>query len=389
MRLEGLVRQILALSIALAILAFSASALEQLKIPQACSGGWTNCNYAAGNDNNKATASAGSSNVTGSWYSYFNFGAGTIINKVVLRAEFFASSPSGFAEISASGDGGRIFSKKHRIGGNMVETLYIIDITNDTQWTYDKLNNSNLRVNATCFSQNKNTTTCNLDLLAMVVTYTPFDFSTTITPQGNSIEKNSSTSAQIQLGLLSGISQPVGLYVTGCPAFSTCSLGLREGTPTFSTTLNIITGKQTLSGNYSLLITAYGKTTWIVRKAVYALEVKNLTGTSNCTRTSPNVTITPSTLNGTAGTTLSYTARVQNMDSTTCGNSTFLLYTESPWTVQSNPRVEISPGTYRSALLNLRSNINATPGEYNFTSVALNLNASAYKGTAQGIYKII
>lgn len=153
--------------------------------PSACSGQWTSCSNAFANDANRATASvSATSNKSGIWNNYgLSITQGSTINRVNVRADFFASRTSGFINVKVSGDSGLTYGPSHIVGGNTAEQTFNIDVTNDIAWTPNNLNNTNFRVKVTCFRSDgtaagrfngiSTNPTCNLDWVPVNVTYTP------------------------------------------------------------------------------------------------------------------------------------------------------------------------------------------------------------------------
>ena len=157
----------------IAILVYGVQAFNS---PSACSGQWTSCSNAFSDNTNSATASvSGTANKSGIWNDYgFSLSSSDQINKVVVRADFFASKTSGYIVVRVSGDGGLTYGPSHTVGGNTAEQSFFIDVTNDLSWAPSKLNNSNLRVNVTCSKIGGGANpTCNLDWIPVNVTYTP------------------------------------------------------------------------------------------------------------------------------------------------------------------------------------------------------------------------
>ena len=251
--------------------------LQSNNSPTACSGQWTSCTNAFGNDLSRAIASVTSnSNKTGAWNNYgFSIPNSASINNVIVRTDFFASNVRGYINVRVSGDGGNIFGPSHVVGGNTVEQTYLIDVTNDLGWSGSKLNNTNFRVNVTCFKKSSGSNpTCNLDWAPVNVTYTLFDFSVGVNPS-NSIITQPGNSAQttVTVSLLGGNSQNIVLSQTGCPPSSTCNFNPGSGNPTYISNLTVTTGLATSAGTYNINVTGTGdgKT----RSTIYTVNVSD------------------------------------------------------------------------------------------------------------------
>ena len=121
--------------------------------PAACGGQWTSCSNAFADNLNRATASVtGSAMKSGLWNGYgFSMPGSASIDQVIVRADFYASKSTGYLKLQASDDGGASFGSAHTVGGNTAEQTFLIDVTSDRSWTPAKLNDANLRINATCF----------------------------------------------------------------------------------------------------------------------------------------------------------------------------------------------------------------------------------------------
>jgi len=110
-----------------------------------------------------------------------------------------------------------------------------------------------------------------------------------------------------------------------------------------------------------------------------------------CTRGDPNVLISPSSDNGTAGETLQYTVDVTNGDTSVCGSSDFDLSSEIPtgWTDSfGTDPLTIGPGATEQSAYNITSNVLENPGVFLFNITAQNLN-SLDTGTDGAIYVVV
>lgn len=371
----------------LVVLTVAVFAVSVNNSPTACSGQWTNCLNAFSDNTNSATASVSSSNnKTGTWNNYgFSIPNSAIIDSVKVGADFFASNVRGYINVRISGDGGVTFGPSHEVGGNTAEQTFIINVTNDVAWTPSKLNNTNLRVNVTCFKQGSGSNpTCRLDWIPVNVTYTPFDFSVSVNPGSSTVTPGNSAQTNVTVTLLGGSSQNVALSHANCPPSSTCTFNPTSGNPTFKPTFTVATTSSTPIGTYNINITGAGdgKT----RNTIYTLTVN-----SACIRSNPTVLITPGSQNGTAGSTLVYTTSVTNTDSSECGSSTFNMTATIPanWSGSFvNSTLTISPGSSPTTTFSLTSNTTATSGDYTFTNKATNNNAPSFSGNDTAVYHV-
>ena len=262
-------------TIIMSVLAIAVIALTSSNSPTACGGQWTSCSNAFADDASRATASPSQS---GRWNNYgFSTGNGAIINNVTIRADFFATRTSGFINVKVSGDNGATYGPGHVVGGNTAEQTFIIDVTNDLNWTPSMLSNSNFRVNVTCTKQGGGANpTCDLDWVPVNVTYTPFDFSVSSNPSNSSVIQGSNATTTATATLLSGNSQTVSLSYSGCPTNALCSFNPSSGTPTYNSVFTIQTATPngtTPAGTYNITLSGFGdgKT----RSTNYALTVTN------------------------------------------------------------------------------------------------------------------
>ena len=242
--------------------------------PATCSGQWTSCTNAFVDDANRATATPSTTaNKTGIWNNYgINIPSSASIDSVLIRADFFASKANGYINIRASNNGGAALGPSHVVGGNTAEQTFWVDVTNDFAWTPAMLANNNFRVNVTCFrlSGSKNPT-CNLDWVPVDVTYTPFDYSVSISPASGNVTPGNSTDTTLTAILLGGVSQPVNLSYSGCPAFATCSFNTTNGSPTYNSLFTAATTNNITVGNYTITLTGTGDGK--VRSLNYTLNV--------------------------------------------------------------------------------------------------------------------
>ena len=295
----GLVLILLILIISLGLFLnsiFTGRLIEEIRSPSSCSGYWSSCANAFNDDSSRATASTKGSLKSGIWRNYnLNIPQSATIEKVSLRADFFASSNNGYIDIKVSNDGGVTWGNSHIVGGNNVEKAYLIDITNDRNWSYSSFSNVALAVNVSCFKQSggKNPL-CYLDWLPINVSYTPFDFSLSINLSGNSVSQGGSTSTLISVSSLGGISQPVSLLQTGCPSGALCDITPSSGNPPFNSRLSINTSTSTPIGEH--LITIIGSGDGKTRSSGFILNVTS-TQTNGMQNQTQNVSSPPTNTN--------------------------------------------------------------------------------------------
>ncbi len=354
--------------------------------PGSCNGQWTSCSNAFADNVNKATASVtGSVNKSGIWNNYgFLINDSSKIDSVRVRADFFASKMSGRANVRVSGDGGLTYGPSHIIGGNTAEQTFWINVTNDLSWIGSKLSNGNLKVNVTCFkSGSGGNPTCNLDYVPVEVLYAPFDFSVSASPASGSVVQGNNISTTAVVNLLSGLSEQVNLSYFGCPSSSTCSFSTQSGNPSFNSTFRVATTLSSPTGTYNINIT--GTSASLSRTAVYTLTINPA-----CIRGTPSVLIQPDSQSGTNGTTLIYSTRVNNTDSSACSSSIFSLSRGIPtgWSAFfNNNSFSLTPGTVKIVNFTITSNGSATSGNYTFNNTALNQN-SGLSGLDNAIYSV-
>jgi VCBS repeat-containing protein len=285
-------RKLVLVIMMLLVLSITASADLVGKSPVTCSGAasaWTNCGNAFGNNVNQSTASVSASvNRTSQWRDYgFSIANSATIDSVVVRADYFGSSASNARiNVKVSTDGGSTWGPNHVIGNTTTERSYFINVTGDFSWTAAKLNNSNLRVNVTCFRLAGNPT-CNLDWIPVNVTYTPFDFSVSVTPTSGSSAQGTNTTTTVNVTKTVGIGQTVSLSTSGCPTGATCQFNPSSGTASYSSTLTLAAGVTTPAGVHVVTVEGAGdgKTrsvnyTWTVTDSLITSVVATATPTS-------------------------------------------------------------------------------------------------------------
>jgi kumamolisin len=111
-----------------------------------------------------------------------------------------------------------------------------------------------------------------------------------------------------------------------------------------------------------------------------------------CIRANPTVQISPSSQQGSKGSTLSYTVFVTNNDSLTCSSSSFRLTKTMPsgfTSVLQNSTLVITPNQTVPTSLSVRSSSTSTAGNHSFQVAATNTQNSVLKGSASGTYVVL
>ena len=87
---------------------FTGRLIEEIRSPSSCSGYWSSCANAFADDSSRSSALAkGDTKKSGIWRNYNLLIPGSAtIEKVSLRADFFASAGNGYLDIRVSNDGG-------------------------------------------------------------------------------------------------------------------------------------------------------------------------------------------------------------------------------------------------------------------------------------------
>ncbi|MBI3413105.1 MAG: hypothetical protein HY051_03430 [Candidatus Aenigmarchaeota archaeon] len=80
---------------------------------------------------------------------------------------------NGYLDIRISGDGGKTYGPSHIIRGTLGEKTYLINVTDDFEWTPEKLNSTNFVINATCFKNSFSEVECRLDWMPVQVSFVP------------------------------------------------------------------------------------------------------------------------------------------------------------------------------------------------------------------------
>ena len=311
------------------IFALIVFAVSSQNSPTACAGQWSSCTNAFANDANRATFTATNTlNGSGRWNNFgFSIPNSAQIDSVKVRADFFASNVRGFINVRVSGDGGLTYGSSHIVGGNTAEQTFNIDVTSDLSWTPQKLNNSNFRVNATCFKSptSSSNPTCRLDWIPVNVTYTevPFDFSLSANPSSDVVVQARRKGTIVTVTLLNGTSENVTLSSSGCPPSSTCSFTPSSGLPTYNANFNVTTTSSTPVGSYA--ITLNGTDGGLSRTTTFTLNV---------TDSQPVATASANPTSGAAPLTVNFTGTVVGGD----GPFSYLWkFNDSSFSSQQNP----------------------------------------------------
>jgi len=105
------------------------------------------------NDPTKAYASDNTyaySDTKGSMQDYYNYGfdipAGSTINSVKVKVEHYESTTNVYLRVKVSWDGGVSWGPWHNVPNRLTETIDEVDVSEDTEWTPEKLNDTNFRV---------------------------------------------------------------------------------------------------------------------------------------------------------------------------------------------------------------------------------------------------
>lgn len=114
-------------------------------------------------------------------------------------------------------------------------------------------------------------------------------------------------------------------------------------------------------------------------------------GPGICVRSSPTVSISPSTQWGYPGDSLTYTLSVTNNDSSACSPSTFTINPTLPldWSqTPLAPTLTLSGGASSTVQVGIKSAVDATIGPYSVSETATNNSDSAYKTTSSATYDV-
>ena len=289
------------------LLAAAALSVVPLFNAWSCSGYWQDCQNALADDANRAVASVNSKeNRTGTWNNYcIRLKKSAVINSVVAQADFYSSKKDGYISIRASSDNGTTFGPEHVVGGNKDEQSFIIDLTNDSQWDPDKLNDSHFRIDVTCFKKGGLLSpTCYLDWLPVNVSYTPFDFSVAAEPSSTSPSPGKNIESKITVNLASGNPKNVTLSQKGCPSPATCTFAKTSGIPAYSTAFTVSMPSSTAAGVYLINISGFGDD--LTRDVIFTLNVSD---------SQPKASSSASNLSGISPLTVNFTGSVSGGDS--------------------------------------------------------------------------
>lgn len=115
-------------------------------------------------------------------------------------------------------------------------------------------------------------------------------------------------------------------------------------------------------------------------------------GTGTCTRSNPNVTLSPSNQTVAIGGSANYTVTVTNTDNSACTASTFNLTSAMPAGLSgtfNSSALNLSPGASASTSLQVASSASLSAGVYNFTVTGTNSSAPTYFKTTSGTETLI
>jgi len=110
-----------------------------------------------------------------------------------------------------------------------------------------------------------------------------------------------------------------------------------------------------------------------------------------CVRSNPTVSISPSGQWGSAGAALTYYVAVQNNDSETCGQSTFIITPTLPSEFTQSPAslsLLLNPFEQKSLSITLTSPTTAVPASYTFTQSAQNKIVGTSSAVVSGNYNV-
>jgi len=94
--------------------------------------------------------------------------------------------------------------------------------------------------------------------VSFTVTAITFDFILPLT-SANPVTQGETTTATATATMIGSSSpQPIALSISNCPPSSTCNLSPASGTPTFQSTLTIVTSTLTPAGSYNVIVTGTG-----------------------------------------------------------------------------------------------------------------------------------
>ncbi|MGQ0796112.1 MAG: Ig-like domain-containing protein, partial [Nitrosopumilaceae archaeon] len=114
-------------------------------------------------------------------------------------------------------------------------------------------------------------------------------------------------------------------------------------------------------------------------------------GPGTCIRSSPTMSMSPSTQWGYAGNTLPYSLTITNRDSIACGPSNFTVNSSLPsgWSqTPLVPSVTLSPGASSTVQVQITSSPSAAPEFYTLYETVVNTSDTAYQATSSAIYNV-
>ena len=114
-------------------------------------------------------------------------------------------------------------------------------------------------------------------------------------------------------------------------------------------------------------------------------------GPGTCLRSSPNMTISPASQWGYAGSSLTYSMTVTNRDSSACGQSTFSINSSLPsgWSqTPLNPSVTLSPGATNTIQVQISSSSSAAPDFYTVYETAIDNSDTTNQTTSSAVYNV-
>ncbi len=118
-------------------------------------------------------AEANAQNKILDYYDYdFSIPVGSIINSVMLRADHYAADGNDYITVQVSWDGGSSWSTETSLTASSTERTDWTNVTDETAWTVDKLNNTNFRVRIKTYNSGKPGSYWRVDWAPVEVIYT-------------------------------------------------------------------------------------------------------------------------------------------------------------------------------------------------------------------------
>ena len=178
----------------------------------------------------------------------------------------------------------------------------------------------------------------------------------------------------------------VSANVPGGFSATNSSISLAPGT---SGTVNIAVSSSTSTsdGVYSIDVLAQNS-----QAANYSAsgQVNYVVSASQpiCERSNPTLTLSPSQSSQVvAGSTVTYSARVSNLDSEACGSSSFMVSANVPSGFSAtNTNISLAPGASGTVNIAVSSGASASAGSYNINISTYNSQASSYRATGSVSY---